>query len=532
MIKKIILIFLFLHSIQGFAQNDSLINLLEKELKAKDSYVESKYEVIDSLKQILQKEVIGGEDLDVYHAYNNLFKEYRSFKYDSAYIYVENTKVIARKLKNDSLIAEAKINEGFVLLSSGLFKEAVDTLESIDTLKLSVSNKYIYYYTWARSFFDLAEYVGDDQFRIDYTRNGIKMLEKAQLFVPRSTSDYWAAESLEKMKKQEWEEAEDAYLHWINDFDLSPNEYAVATSSLSFIYSWNGDPERAIHYLALAAISDIRNATKENTALRNLATELYKEGNLKKANKYVNLAMEDAKFYNARHRKIELSSILPILEGAQLYKAEEKNKTLEKIIFALIILAVLSLLFLATIFKQLKDKNKARQALAENNERLKETNLNLMEADAIKQDYITYFLKVTSQLINKIDTLQKSTLQKVKTKRTDEILTLLKKYSVKKERNDLFHQFDEVFMKLFPNFINEINNLLPAEEQRVLKQDELLNTELRIFALYRLGVQNPQQVAEFLEISVATIYTYKTRLKSKSKYRERFEEKVMEIRRF
>jgi len=418
------------------------------------------------------------------------------------------------------------------LLSSGLFKEAVDTLRSIDTLKLSVSNKYNYYYIRARSYFDLAEYVGDDQFRIDYTRNGIKMLEKAQLLVPRSTSDYWAAESLERMKKQEWEEAEKAYLHWINDFDLSPNDYAVATSSLSFIYTWNGESEKAIRYLTLAAISDIRNATKENTALRNLANELYKVGDLEMANKFVNLAMEDAKFYNARHRKIELSSILPILEEAQLFKAEQKNKTLEKIIFVLIILAVLSLIFLVIIFKQLKDKNRARQALAENNERLKETNLNLMEADAIKQDYITYFLKVTSQLINKIDTLQKSTLQKVKTKRPDEILTLLKKYSVKKERNELFHQFDEVFLKLFPNFISEMNNLLPAEEKRVLKQDELLNTELRIFALYRLGVQDPQQVAEFLEISVATIYTYKTRLKSKSQFKDSFEEKIMEIRRF
>jgi len=139
---------------------------------------------------------------------------------------------------------------------------------------------------------------------------------------------------------------------------------------------------------------------------------------------------------------------------------------------------------------------------------------------------------MTSQLINKIDTLQKITLQKIKTKKPAEILGLLKKYSVKKERIELFNQFDQVFLKLFPTFIVEMNNLLLPEEKRILKKNELLNTEFRIFALYRLGVQDPQQVAEFLEISISTIYTYKTRLKSKSKFKDRFEERIMEIKKF
>lgn len=516
----------------SIAQNDSLLNILEEELNKKDLYIKEKYRVIDSLKEVLEKKKLSDNPIDLYQAYFSLFKEYRSFKYDSAYMYVENSKEVAREMNNDSLIAQTKIHEGFVLLSSGLFKEAVDTLTSIDTLKLSTPAKYKYFYTRARSFFDLAEYNDDEIFRIDYTRKGIQMLEKSQYYVSESSSDYWAAESLERMKKQEWNEAEAAYLHWINDFDLSPHEFAVATSSLSFIYSRQGQSDKAIHYLTLAAISDIRNATKENTALRNLANELYKTGDLERANNYVTLAMEDAKFYNARHRKIELSSILPILEEAQLYKAEQKNKTLEKIIIALIVLALISLMFLVIIFKQLKEKNRARQALSENNERLKETNLSLLEADAIKQDYITYFLNVTSQLINKIDSLQKRTLQKVKTKKPEEIIGLFKNYSVKKERNELFHEFDEVFLKLFPTFITEINNLLPGKEKRQLKKGELLNTELRIYALYRLGIQDPQQVAQFLEISVATIYTYKTRLKSKSKFKDNFEEKIMEIKRF
>lgn len=531
--KKIILVILFtLQHFVGFSQIDSLLNVFEKELNNRQMYLKSKYIVIDSLKRTLEKNKLNGDNANLYHTYNNLFREYRSFKYDSAYMYVQNAQEIARKINNDSLISEAKINEGFVLLSSGLFKEAVDTLNSIDTAFLTQNNKYNYFYTRARAFFDLAEYNDAADFRVHYTKNGIQMLEKAQQYVDENSSDYWGAKSLELMKLQDWDNAEDAYLHWINDFELTPNNYAVATSSLSYTYARKGDSENTIKYLALAAISDIKSTTKENTALRNLANELYKKNDLERANRYVHLAMEDAKFYNARHRKIELSSILPIIEGAQLFKVQQKNKALQKIVFILIVLTVIIFVFLAIIFKQLKEKNRARKALSENNERLKETNLSLMEADAIKQDYITYFLKMTSQLINKIDTLQKITLQKIKTKKPAEILGLLKKYSVKKERIELFNQFDQVFLKLFPTFIVEMNNLLLPEEKRILKKNEILNTEFRIFALYRLGVQDPQQVAEFLEISISTIYTYKTRLKSKSKFKDRFEERIMEIKKF
>lgn len=533
LVKRVFLFFFIFQTITISAQEiDSLLTVLDKELARKQVYVKKKYSAIDSLQYKVEKDELNGRKSDLYKDYINLFQEYRSFRYDSAYMYIDKAKETGKELKDSSLISKARIKEGFVLISAGLFKEAVDTLNSVDIENLDNSLKYDLYYTKARVYFDLANYNDDKRYRLNYIRQGIKFLEKAQQQVSKDSSEFWAAESFKRMKSQDWKAAEKSYLHWINDYDLSNSDFAIATSSLSFIYDQRGDQEKAIKYLILAAISDIRSATKENTALKSLANLLYKRGDLEIANNYVHRAMEDATFYNARHRKIELSSILPIIEGAQLYKVEQKNSSLEKIIFLLILLAVVTLVFLGIIFKQLKDKNLARRELSEKNERLKETNLNLMETDAIKQDYITYFLRATSQLIHKMDSLQKSTLQKVKTKKPEEILRLLKKYSVKKEREELFHQFDEVFLKLFPSFIEEINQLLPSGEKRIPKKDELLNTELRIFALYRLGVQEPQQVADFLEISVATIYTYKTRLKSRSVYKDDFEKKIMEIKRF
>ena len=168
--------------------------------------------------------------------------------------------------------------------------------------------------------------------------------------------------------------------------------------------------------------------------------------------------------------------------------------------------------------------------MADSFTRLQEMNHSLTEANTIKEEYITYFIKATSDFINKLDHLQKSTIQKIISKKTDEVIASLRRYNVKQERENLFHQFDEIFLRLFPTYIHDFNMLFPPDYRSILKKGELLNTELRIFALYRLGIQDSAQVADFLELSVSTIYTYKTRIKSKSDYRDSFEEKIMDIK--
>ncbi|WP_066219151.1 DUF6377 domain-containing protein [Formosa haliotis] len=215
------------------------------------------------------------------------------------------------------------------------------------------------------------------------------------------------------MKRQDWKGAEFAFNYWINNYNLPPEFYGIATSSLAYVFSERGYKDKAIDYLTLAAISDIKNATKETVALRNLANELFLKGDLNRANRYVTLAMDDATFYNARHRKIEISTILPIIEGAQLLKVKSQKSKLEKIVALLAILAIIIIIFFIIIFKQLRAKNLSRKALFETNEKLKEMNVNLRESDAIKQEYITYFLTVTSNFIHKIDSIQKATIQKV-----------------------------------------------------------------------------------------------------------------------
>jgi len=510
-------------------KTDPVLDSLDNALLRKNVYIKQKYARIRELKRNIHKYTFNKDNQGLYNDYMKLFEEYKSFKYDSAYYYIESAKSRAHILKDYNLLSQTKIKEGFVLLSSGLFKEAIDTLNSVGLSGLDIKSQYDYYSVKARAYYDLADYTRDQRYNINYIQQGNLLLEKAISLVKPNTNDYWAAESLKRLKQQDWKGAEDAFSYWVNNYKLPVEYYGIATSSLGYIYSEKGDTDKAIHYLTLAAIADVKNATKETVALRNLANELFKKGYLEKANHYINLAMDDATFYDARHRKIEISSILPIIEKAQLNKVNEKNDLLEKIVILLTVLAFIIILFLIIIFRQLKERNASRKAMADSFEKLQQMNKSLSEANTIKEEYIAYFIKATSEFLNKMDHMQKSTIQKIISKKTDEVLSSLKGYNIKKERENLFHQFDEIFLRLFPSFIADFNALFPPDHRTIVKKGELLNTELRIYALYRLGIQDSTQVADFLELSVSTIYTYKTRIKSKSDYKEVFEEKIMAI---
>ncbi|WP_194766275.1 DUF6377 domain-containing protein [Tamlana sp. I1] len=532
--SKYIFIFCFLFAIgKNYAfQTDSIIKKLDQAISQKDIYIKNKHKQIALVKKIAEKNAYGGNRTGLYKAYLSLFEEYKSFQYDSAYFYIEQAKSLAHELKDSLKINETKINESFALMSSGLFKEANDTLNSINIETLPKSYKCDYYSVKARTYFDLADYTRDSRYSATYIKKGNAFLEKALNYVAPNSNEYWNLTGLKLLKASQWKAAEKALNFWINNYKLTPEYYAIATSSLAYVYDAQGFKQKNLDYLALASIADIENAIMETVALRHLANEFFKLGNLQKANRYISIAMEDANFYNARHRKIEISSILPIIEEAQLQKTEKQKSSLQKIVIALSILAIIVVIFSFIIFKQLRVRSASKRILAESNLKLQEVNTDLREADRIKQEYITYFLNASSDYIHRIDQLQKRILHKIITERPKEVVQILKKYNVKKARIDLFKEFDEVFLKLFPNFINDYYKLFPESEKVLLDKENSLNNELRIFALYRLGVQDSNQVANFLELSVATIYSYKARIKNRSKFKDTFEEKIMEIKQF
>ena len=323
----------------------------------------------------------------------------------------------------------------------------------------------------------------------------------------------------------------------INDHQLTDNQYAIIASSLSYLYDWKNQQDKSLELLIKAAIADIKSAMKENTAMFRLADISFKVGDNKRAYQYIREAMADAEFYNARQRQFAVGNLLPVIGSKQLALVEQQRSVIFKYATAVTLLVLIIVLFIVVVIRQNRKLKTAQTSLTSMNETLKEINVELTdvnkairEANKIKDEYIGYYFNVNSEYIGKIEHFKKSLSQRLTARMYDSIEQMVDRIDLKKEREDLAVGFDKVFIKLFPNFVTKFNELFADKDKIVLAEGQILNPELRIFALIRLGIQDNDKIAKILNFSVNTIYAYKTRIKNKSLVpKEEFERKIMEI---
>jgi len=326
---------------------------------------------------------------------------------------------------------------------------------------------------------------------------------------------------------------------------MTNHEYALTASTLSGIYLVKGEVNKAIELLAKATEADIRSSTKETVAIFHLAELLYKNNHLKQAVICIESAIKNAEFYNARQRKLQASTIVPLIEGERIKGIEAQQQILVR--YSIIVTALVLLLVLLTyiVLKQIKKLKQAQlllteahkhqqvinRQLEETNNRLEDTNEKLEEANKIKEEYIGYFFNTDSQLYARLEKIKSTLLQKISERKYDEAKFFVDKIDPKKEKDELLQNFDKLFLKLFPHFIDEVNLLLHPEDAIRVRENELLNTDLRIFALIRMGVTDTEKIAQILGYSVKTIYAYKTKMKNKSALpNEDFERRIMDIK--
>jgi predicted Holliday junction resolvase-like endonuclease len=282
--------------------------------------------------------------------------------------------------------------------------------------------------------------------------------------------------------------------------------------------------------LIRAAIGDIRSATKETTALRVLARLLYETGDINRANRYVNLALQDANYYNARHRKIEIGAILPVIEQDRFDIMKNQRNVLIGSVSLVSLLFILLLISTLIIYKQVKKLRAARRTIVDRNQLLQQINYRLSEANNIKDEYIGYSFCLNSDYIEKMEKLYKMINRKIVARQFDDLRTSFNEADLNKERDNMYASFDETFLKLFPDFIASYNQLFRIEDCSRGEHEKTLTSEMRIFALIRLGIYETERIAKFLNYSVHTINTYKTRVKNKSIVsNDLFEAKIMEI---
>lgn len=514
--------------IYGDTRLDSLLIVLDSELDKKTTYTEEKEQRILALKNIYNIATSHDEE---FRLLKDIFNEYKVFICDSAYYYSVNSLSLAEADENIFWINESKLQLASILTISGMYPESVELLQSINKENLNKTQTRDYYANYYRVYNEWAEYSEYDysthykKIALDYRESLLKELEP-------ETFDYILENSWKYIDAKEYVKAKEILLKYLPQVEEGSRDYAILASTVAIVYWYLNDIESHKEYLALSAIADIKASVKENTALRSLANLLFEEGGeLKRASRYIENSMDDANFYNARLRSIQIAKLYPLIQNAYNIEKDQQQKKLKSmlwIISALAILLVLTVLYIINQFKKLADSR--RQILKINN-KLQNNNVILEEANNIKEEYLGRFLNLCSVYIDKMEKHHRLLNRKAKDGNLDELFKLLKsKQYIDDELIDFYAEFDNAFLSIFPNFAEQFNKLLIPEERITPKSSEKLTTELRIFALIRLGITDSQKIAEFLRYSITTIYNYRSRYRNKSVVnRDEFEDAIMKI---
>ncbi|HLX52821.1 MAG TPA: DUF6377 domain-containing protein [Aquella sp.] len=521
----------------GKSKTDSLLARLKIELSQRKLYDDRKELRIKNLKAKLT--TISPNDFkDQYDICAQLYEEYKVYQFDSAYVYSQKLISISQQTKDLARLNESKLKVGFLLLSAGMFKETFECLSHINTAFLNNELKLQYYSIKSRAYSDLADY-NNDQIYSPYDQSeAVKYIDSAIALAKPNSFEQLYHRGNRLVITGQFQQPSPDYIRLLDHYNLTAHQRAMVATALSRFYEGPYQTETRTRLMLIGAINDIISSTKETTAIFKLGQQLYVEGNLKDSYTFIQQAMDDAQYYGARLRKIKIGAVLPLVAAQKIILTEnEKNKMESEkdrfLIYFLLITGVAILIALVSfiVFIQLKRLKVKERIIEEKNIQLEKTNEKLLEDTHIKEEYIGYFFNVISGYILKLEKLKRNVERKLTIKKYEDILLSVNEINIKKEREMLFYTFDHVFLKIFPNFINSFNSLLKKEDQIWPRDHEVLNTDLRIFALMRLGINDNETIANILEYSVNTIYVYKMRIKAKALVpHDQFDQKIMSIK--
>lgn len=528
--KKILILILcsvyFSSYIYSRNETDSILKVLDKTISDRSLYAAKKESRINELKLKLNNSFTEEE----YRINEKIIAEYESFICDSTITYINKNINIARTLNNDELLYQSQLQYSFVLSLSGLFTQALEVIEPIRMDDLPEYLKLMYCWTYIRYYENILKYTDEALYSKEYMEKKMQYRDTI-ISILNPESDMYTKELAFKLHDEgRYQESCAIFTDIFNKQELYTHHYAMSAMSLANIYKSMHNEPLEEKYLILAAITDTRLAVKENEALLALAILLYQKGDVNRAYTYIRAALDDANFYNSRFRNTVIARVQPIIEDTYLSKIEQQQKNLRVYAVLTSMFVVILIISLYYIYRQIRIVSRARKKLKIINGELADVNQRLDEANLIKEKYIGYFMNQCAVYIDKLDDYRKNVNRKIKAGQIDDLYKLTSSTrGLEKDVEELYETFDKAFFKIYPNFVEEFNALLKEEERYKLAKEQL-NTEMRIFALIRLGITDVNQIAIFLRYSIQTIYNYKSKVKGKALGdSDHFEEEVKKI---
>lgn len=545
--KRSLLYILFLllpMTLSAGSKTQQLRQKLDNLLEQRNALIDNKNNDINRLKKHL---TTSSNTLKRLQTYEQLFEEYYVFQFDSAMTYLNKGIKLALETQNTYYYNSNVIRKAELLSIGGLYSEAVQEIEQVDTTALDKAQRFEYYFSLFRIHTYWADFCNDKTYTPIHRSKAKNYLKKAMPFCDETDKsyEYYRGEYCVFVQNDPLS-ARSHYIKAIKQLPPTSRFYAMSCFALSGSYANEGNTNKQEEFLLLSSIADVENCTMENFALQNLAMYIFEHNkdDLDYAQRYIQTALEDAHFYNNRLRIIEISSKLPVIVSSYQQTLNQRNKVQ---MTAIIVISLLLLFLLFAVFyivKQTKRLSLQQQELQNNNNQLselntqqKELNTQLHDLNAVLVDtnrkrerLAKLYIDLCAKYIARLKKQQTLVKRKIKANQTSELLSQLSSERLSEEDAATFlSRFDKAFLDLYPGFTEELNNLLVPEGRIQNKSTDELTTEQRIMALIRLGVKESAEIADLLFYSPQTIYNYRSVLKGKAINKENFEEEVMKL---
>lgn len=520
-LRALIVLTLMLSVSRGYARvitpEDVENNLrqLDRELNIRDNYLSGKHMRIDSLRALLEKTPRG--PLERVSLMEQLGREYSSCNNDSALHFFSTGLEEARAAGLDSMATALQLRHITFLPLAGFFHDGAETFSHIDTTGLSPRLMALYYdagrqmYSYTSSYF--ADYPEVYRRLLDEaTRLQLGLLGR----LPHGSPLYRLNQGEYFYNTREYAKARAVLTDLLDSLPQSDNLYARAANILARVAHARGDRNEYLYYLSLSAIADVKGSTLEVSSLQELGKEMFDEGRVGRAHEYLSVAHANAVECHALLRVFESSQSMPLIHSAHNIELDRNRRMLMAILAVMVLLVAGLVVLLLVLRREMRDLNRMKEQLG--------------EANHVKEIYISQFLNLCSIYMDKLNQFCKIAHRKISTGKVDDLYKLTKSGKFVEEQSREFYEvFDEAFLHIYPTFPADVNALLRPDGRIELKEGEKLNTDLRILAFMRLGIEESTRIAQVLNYSVYTIYTYRNKLKNRAIRRDTFEADVMKI---
>lgn len=299
---------------------DSLLAELDRTIELREHYRAIREERISYLKSVLTG--IAGNDAQLYNVNSMLADAYQPFQLDSALHYMCENLAVACRMGDCRRRDETNLRMAHLYTTSGYYVEARDILRNkIDTLALDDELLGRYYVTMARYNNENRQYSRNPQLQSDAHEGFLYYTRRVIGHYPPDHERHLCAEYDLCIEFDELERAGETVDRLLERTAPESLNYAMYAYMKAIVEERMGRFQSFNSWLARSAIADLHAAIRDNASLTSLSNNLFRYGiNTDRAFAYIQIATNDALFYNARLRPWQIASILPAIESSYLTK--------------------------------------------------------------------------------------------------------------------------------------------------------------------------------------------------------------------